>query len=451
MRKYYVTLAILQCWLLAQNPKVWGASEPDYVIYVWDNTIYAQSLDGNLLKTLGPASYGIEVDADNDGYEVAASPVSGLLSPGYGFHHGIWSPDRSQFVYIEIQGIAYRVQMFAAGTPTLLLEDQISPMRGYLVPLGWLDGKILLLERLMLHNLNEVEVWQIDPDSKELTSYSYSIIPVQLSGQNAMTSDGSSAFIGFALAHKMGYLYDFETRRLTTFPTSITLPYPPASVFDFYSLEVLGILPGDQLNAFSESMTEAGIQPSYPAPFLHWPLPDDQRRITCYPDSAWTHNQYSSTCPGFDSPRDYPGHQGTDISGPLNGLPIGTEVYATTPGVVVAVSTHCDNTNPSCGDSYGNVVALEHEIVVDGNIQTWFTGYAHLQTVLVHTGDVISDLTKPIALSGSTGQGGAHLHFEVRYPHSLDSEQWINPWDDAYGASLWVGGNDYPVAAVVVE
>ncbi len=149
------------------------------------------------------------------------------------------------------------------------------------------------------------------------------------------------------------------------------------------------------------------------------------------------------TCPGLSSPRNYVGHQGTDIGGKPDGLPPGTPVYPSAPGVVVAASGDCLSDNPSCNAAYGNTVTLEHVLIINGETQVWYTGYGHLQTVLVEDYTYLDDVTEPLALSGATGEGGPHLHFEVR-----SSDRWVDPWNNRAGESLWLGGNVHPQAAV---
>ncbi len=94
---------------------------------------------------------------------------------------------------------------------------------------------------------------------------------------------------------------------------------------------------------------------------------------------------------------------------------------------------------------------LEHARVINGDIEVWFTGYAHLQSVLVERFSYVSALGIPIALSGDTGLGGAHLHFEVRAPHLPNVTNWLDPWDtraSSTGIGLWIGTGDQPEAAV---
>ena len=79
---------------------------------------------------------------------------------------------------------------------------------------------------------------------------------------------------------------------------------------------------------------------------------------------------------------------------------------------------------------YGNLVILEHHW--SGLEQPVYAVYAHLQTFLVKTGDVVSSGQK-IGLVGSTGTAsGSHLHFEVRtngpkISDTVNPELWLQP------------------------
>lgn len=84
-------------------------------------------------------------------------------------------------------------------------------------------------------------------------------------------------------------------------------------------------------------------------------------------------------------------HNGVDI-----GVNEGTDIVAVESGKII------DARNSS---SYGNVIEIDH-----GNGRT--TKYAHLKSMQVAVGDMVTKGQK-IGLSGNTGQSkGAHLHFE---------------------------------------
>jgi len=95
-------------------------------------------------------------------------------------------------------------------------------------------------------------------------------------------------------------------------------------------------------------------------------------------------------------------HPFTGIMTPHEGVDIkvneGTDIVAVESGKVKSART---------SPSYGNVIEIDH-----GNGRT--TTYAHLKSMQVAVGDMVTKGQK-IGLSGNTGQSkGAHLHFEER-------------------------------------
>ncbi len=94
-------------------------------------------------------------------------------------------------------------------------------------------------------------------------------------------------------------------------------------------------------------------------------------------------------------------HKGIDL-----GAPIGTPVYAADGGVVIWAGYK---------RSYGNLVVIDHG---DGII----TKYAHNSSIVVKTGQYVSQY-EVISKVGNTGRStGPHLHFEIR----LDGDA-VNP------------------------
>lgn len=417
----------------------------DYVIYIWENGIYAQPLDGGDWRPLLPAFYNSPEampESTLDVYRIENSPADPI--PDFGFVHGVWNNDRTTFAYLMIQADqpTYRLYQWSADGTVMLLEQALNDRTGYLSPLGWTnDNELLLLERYMLHNVDTIRVWLFDGSVRPYANGSVG----NLHGRSA--TNGNSAFVGFDLENRLGYVFDFASRQLQTFPIDIGLPEERGSVFETYPVQILGVLPESDLSTFASNLSELTpkIAPQ-PAPFLHWPLPDTDRLITCYPDSPYTAATQPATCPQRG---DYDGHQGTDVGGRPDGLARGTNIYASIPGLVIDTFTTCDELNPSCGDAYGNYLTMEHHIIFENNIQTWYTGYAHLSLALAEPYTFISDIgAAPIATSGATGSGGPHLHFEVRFPHGLGVTRWIDPWDTTItGNTLWVG-NDRPTSAV---
>jgi murein DD-endopeptidase MepM/ murein hydrolase activator NlpD len=93
-------------------------------------------------------------------------------------------------------------------------------------------------------------------------------------------------------------------------------------------------------------------------------------------------------------------HTGVDIAGPLD-----APIRAAADGVVALAGTETDAQGRPVG--YGNYVVLAH----GGKM---ITLYGHLDTLLVHAGQVVH-AGDVIGLEGSSGNStGPHLHFEVR-------------------------------------
>ncbi len=118
----------------------------------------------------------------------------------------------------------------------------------------------------------------------------------------------------------------------------------------------------------------------------------------------------------FGNPR--PGerkHAGIDF-----GITRGTEIYAYEDGVVTIA--RCQNscgTNltycPNCSSGYGLYIQIDHA----GGLQT---RYAHLHQL--ESGIAVGTKVKAgqlIAVSGDSGVGRAHLHFEIRYGGTPDN------------------------------
>lgn len=115
-------------------------------------------------------------------------------------------------------------------------------------------------------------------------------------------------------------------------------------------------------------------------------------------------------------------HHGIDMPNAL-----GTTIRAAASGTVIFASKP-DRWIFQGSESYGNVVAIEHD---DGwNGQPVYTIYAHLEATLVNEGDRV-DTGDPIALTGSTGtSSNPHLHFEVRVGQ--------NRYGSTYNPLLWL-------------
>ncbi|MBK9124560.1 MAG: M23 family metallopeptidase [Chloroflexi bacterium] len=459
MSHLFVRLSVVLCMLFATSPGQAQNTGTDALLFVWNDAVFAQSVTtGELIATgreqdafesLQPKRHG---NVYTSRYSLTAVPPA----DGYGLVQGVWTPDRTELAYLAIQpdGPEYRVVIVEDDVHHVWLAGEVGPERGYLVPLGWSDdGALIALERHSLYTLDRVRLWQIaGPDQAPVLRHESSI--PELKG-NSAALQGGWAFIGFDVVGVLGYSINMNTGQLISFRTQLALQTPP-SVFETYPIQVIGVVDSVQLDSWLNEPapisqeSHAALWESGP-PFLSWPLPDHARSVTCYPDSAWTDLNYSVECPGLATPREYQGHEGTDVGGRPNGLELGTPVYAAAPGLVVTRNTGCSSEDITCGDAYGNYILIEHSRVVGSDVLTWFTGYAHLMTVLVEQHAYVREIGGPIALSGDTGLGGAHLHFEVRAPHHPARTNWLDPWDarlTSDGEGLWIGGAAYPSAAV---
>jgi murein DD-endopeptidase MepM/ murein hydrolase activator NlpD len=431
----------------------------DAVVFVWNDRLYAQALTSSeLVQTTAPPSQApYEMMRYGNAFTSAQSGLAAPPPDAYGFYQGVWSVDGARLAYLALQpnDAGYHIVLAQGDEQRILFSGTVSAERGYLVPIGWAqDGTLMLLERHMLHNLAAIKVWSYNTDAT--LSLRYEITVPALKG-NSASLDGGWVFVGLDTVGMLGYLLNINSGQVVTFRTGLALEDPPASVFETYPLDVIGVVNLDEFKAWSTRLRPAPDQPTQTTPtlsaaaWLHWPLPDYARSITCYPDSEWTDLQYAVECPGLTVPREYSGHEGTDIGGKPAGLELGTPVYAAARGLAVNQLSDCAPLDITCGDAYGNYVLLEHARVVEQDVETWFTGYAHLQDVLVDQFAYVREIGIPIALSGDTGLGGAHLHFEVRAPHQPIVTNWLDPWDTRQttdGMGLWLGGVASPLAAI---
>lgn len=118
-------------------------------------------------------------------------------------------------------------------------------------------------------------------------------------------------------------------------------------------------------------------------------------------------------------------HTGVDIPVPRN-----TPVLAAASGRVVwaGYGLYYGNNDPK--DPYGLAVTIRHDFGFHG--QRLYTVYAHLERILVVTGQIVQS-GEQIGLVGTTGlTTGPHLHFEVRtdrnsYFTTLNPELWLAP------------------------
>lgn len=417
-----------------------------FLLFEWDNVIYAQPLGNGEVIRVGDSRDEFDAVLNlYDVYNLDASPLLDKPDGNFGFHHGVWSQNQTQFAYLLLSPPSYQVRLLTdTGDNLLIIDNIVSETLAYLDPVDWMDDQtLLLLERVAFRHLHQVRLYTYDFEARTLDLRT-EVITGQLVGRTAMMNSGLTLFLGFDVPQNRGVVLDTVSGQIENFAINFTSFLPPQKGFEYYPLAVYGVVTRDELLTLAQTLPTlpATVQEQpLPEPFLHWSLADHRRYITCYTDSEWTAINFETTCPGLAG-RNYEGHQGTDVSDEPDGLRIGTPVYPSAMGVIVASYRNCTGTNPSCNNSYGNTVTMEHVRIVDGKTQIWYTGYGHLQMAIPDDGTLITDLTQPIALSGATGVGGAHLHFEVRAP-----DGWIDPWQD----KLWVLENDQPLALVKQE
>lgn len=443
---FCLILFLFTSFSFAQN------TQDDAILFIWNDSLFAQSIASNQLISSRPFSIdelaSLPASATNV-YRFEASPLIDSLADGYGFHQGLWSDDGTKFVFLALAPNSpdYRLYQLENNQLELLLLGHIGIESGYLVPLGWKNtGELMLLERHSLHNLTELRIWQYSSDD---TLNLETVLPLPNLKGNSLNIGDAQVFIGFDTIGVLAYFLNLNTAQLSFIPSNFALQ-EPASVFETYPIQVIGLADTLDFQTWLDNQSEIipEIPPANTPPFLYWMLPDYARSITCYPDSEWVTLNFGIECAGLSVPREYQGHEGTDIGGRPAGLALYTPVYAASRGIVIAINAGCPSGDVPCGDSYGNYVLLEHSLVHGNNVETWFTGYAHLHSVLVEPHSYIAELGLPIALSGDTGLGGAHLHFELRSPQNPSATNWIDPWDNRTGEGLWIGGNESPVAAV---
>ena len=124
-------------------------------------------------------------------------------------------------------------------------------------------------------------------------------------------------------------------------------------------------------------------------------------------------------------------HSGVDIASP-----VGTPVFASNSGVVVAARWENPN-NPKQG--YGQFVQIKHE---DGTQ----TVYAHLSQIGVRQGDKVEKGIQ-IAKTGNTGSStGPHLHYEL-----IKNGVKVNPGSQVALAAVTPGGTPSKLDVVLAE
>lgn len=110
-------------------------------------------------------------------------------------------------------------------------------------------------------------------------------------------------------------------------------------------------------------------------------------------------------------------HQGVDLASPIAGFKV--PVFASAGGEVVWSAPL---------STYGNSVRIVHTV----NGKTYETNYAHLDKIMVKSGQRVKQGEQLGVMGNSGGSFGVHLHFEIhngRYapgqPNAIDPMKWI--------------------------
>jgi hypothetical protein len=204
-----------------------------------------------------------------------------------------------------------------------------------------------------------------------------------------------------------------------------------------------------------------GLQQFFNLPLFYWPLPDEFRVITSYPDSAWTWEFLGLApgmgCPGYNDrdpdasraywrtpgvPEDqdwtrasqghrklacYRNHAGTDIFAPP-----GTPVFAIADGTVTQIELASEEDS-----TVGVVVEIEHERLYRGRVYHWLGRYIHLKgNPPVTLGPVKGGQLIGYVVNQGTN---SHLHMEFDEYSGCEKPCITNPWGMDV---LWIDYDD---------
>jgi len=123
-------------------------------------------------------------------------------------------------------------------------------------------------------------------------------------------------------------------------------------------------------------------------------------------------------------------HTGEDWNGNGGGnTDINQPVYNIAKGVVLE--------SDDFGFPWGNVIVMEHIYLENAKMDTCYSLYAHLDTLMANTGDTILQRTQIGEIGTGDGAYPAHLHLEIRKPSMKD-----------YAVTYWPSSNDKDVSWV---
>lgn len=129
-------------------------------------------------------------------------------------------------------------------------------------------------------------------------------------------------------------------------------------------------------------------------------------------------------------------HPAEDWNGTGGGdTDLGDPVYATANGAVVATGNY--------GAGWGNIILIRHDLPSGGSV---WSQYAHLQTILVSSGNVAKGQQIGKIGKGFNNEYSAHLHFEIR-KISMAADAWVSGLSQAqiqdryYRPSAFINAN----------
>jgi len=126
------------------------------------------------------------------------------------------------------------------------------------------------------------------------------------------------------------------------------------------------------------------------------------RQAPTFSDNGWVRPVSGRLTSPF-GPRWGRNHNGVDLAGS-----VGSPIVAARSGIVITANAGCHRTSSwGCGGGFGNYITIAHN---DG----FATIYAHLSTLSVSSGSIVS-AGEQIGTVGNSGNSyGPHLHFETR-------------------------------------
>ena len=134
-------------------------------------------------------------------------------------------------------------------------------------------------------------------------------------------------------------------------------------------------------------------------------FPVGKPNATGYAITGWGFLQWTGSV--YHPAEDWNGTGGGDTD-------LGDPVYAAANGVVIASGNY--------GAGWGNIILVQHDLPSGGRV---WSQYAHLQTIVVGSGNVSRGQKIGTIGKGFNNEYSAHLHFEIRKV-SLAADAWVS-------------------------